>query len=386
MTTNVDNNSTSVGFTPPVPMNHTQYGRDFEFMLRLNIDGQPPRPGDQAPPPGGQHPGPGGPGHPPGGDYRVDTGSGDDQVYVDSQGPGNYDIDTGSGDDKVVIGRPSPDSANDNRGVGEESNDPLQQLRDKYETMLDKLKEMGEESNGELQQVLEKFENMLDEFMEELENLLGQKKPQTRTDTGSGDDKVDIVTGGDHDVQLGSGDDHAFVDFKDGDSGNNATIHGGSGNDTVTLQGSESDYSVSSEDGYSVYTDKDGNTIQVADDVENVRFENGGAASETAGVSSDSQAESTAEGVQADDYRGLTNGGRPTWFIPTELKPGQTITVQAGPIKETVTLDSNGRFEGTGRLAGMVIKPSDSRPGHAAVLLPSSYNNGSYDRSDCSIS
>jgi hypothetical protein len=41
----------------------------------------------------------------------------------------------------------------------------------------------------------------------------------------------------------------------------------------VTLAGSESDYSVSYEDGYTVYTDSDGNSISVADDVEQVRFE-----------------------------------------------------------------------------------------------------------------
>ena len=74
-------------------------------------------------------------------------------------------------------------------------------------------------------------------------------------------------------MDLGSGDDRVYVDFDDGSTNNSAEIHGGSGDDTVTLAGSESDYSVSYEDGYTVYTDSDGNSISVADDVEQVRFE-----------------------------------------------------------------------------------------------------------------
>jgi hypothetical protein len=68
------------------------------------------------------------------------------------------------------------------------------------------------------------------------------------------------------------------VDFQDGDTGNSATIHGGSGDDTVTLAGSRSDYSVRHHHGYSTYTDRDGNTIRVAGDVEHVRFEGRNAA------------------------------------------------------------------------------------------------------------
>jgi hypothetical protein len=41
----------------------------------------------------------------------------------------------------------------------------------------------------------------------------------------------------------------------------------------VTLAGSESDYTVSHEDGYTIYTDSDGNSISVSSDVERVLFE-----------------------------------------------------------------------------------------------------------------
>jgi hypothetical protein len=98
-------------------------------------------------------------------------------------------------------------------------------------------------------------------------------KPRTYTDAGSGDDIVRILTGGRHEVDLGSGDDNVFVDFEDGDQGNSATIEGGSGDDTVTLAGSRSDYSITKQGGYTVYTDKDGNSVRVAGDVEKVAFE-----------------------------------------------------------------------------------------------------------------
>lgn len=100
-----------------------------------------------------------------------------------------------------------------------------------------------------------------------------EDKMETHTFAGSGDDTVNIFAAGNHTVELGSGDDQVYVDFEDGDTGNSATIHGGSGDDTVTLAGSESDYTVSHKDGYAIYTDKDGNAIRIAEDVEQIRFE-----------------------------------------------------------------------------------------------------------------
>ena len=100
-----------------------------------------------------------------------------------------------------------------------------------------------------------------------------EEKQETHTYAGSGDDRVNIFADGNHTVELGSGDDQVYVDFADGSTGNSAEIHGGSGDDTVTLAGSESDYTVSHEDGYTIYTDSDGNAIKVAADVEQVRFE-----------------------------------------------------------------------------------------------------------------
>jgi hypothetical protein len=103
-------------------------------------------------------------------------------------------------------------------------------------------------------------------------------KPETHTDAGSGDDRVEIQSPGHHTVDLGSGDDEAFVDIGFGEGGNSAIINGGSGDDVVTLAGSASDYQVSHQDGYTIYTDQDGNTIRVAGDVEQVRFEQAQAA------------------------------------------------------------------------------------------------------------
>lgn len=163
---------------------------------------------------------------------NVDTGSGDDQVNIGSegaqvQGPqqgcqpgppsGPINIDTGSGNDTVNIG----------------SGDAGKSITDSAHGM------------------------------------------ETHTDTGSGNDSVNIHAEGNHSVELGSGDDQAYVDFGDGSSGNSATIIGGSGEDSVTLAGSKSDYTSSQEDGYTTYTDRDGNNVQVSNDVENVKFEKG---------------------------------------------------------------------------------------------------------------
>jgi hypothetical protein len=52
------------------------------------------------------------------------------------------------------------------------------------------------------------------------------------------------------------------VDFQDG----------GTSDDTVTLTGPRSDCTVRHHHGYSTYTDRDGNTIKIAGDVEHIRF------------------------------------------------------------------------------------------------------------------
>jgi hypothetical protein len=92
---------------------------------------------------------------------------------------------------------------------------------------------------------------------------------ETHTNTGSGDDKVEINADGKHDVELGSGDDEVFVNFEKGE----ATIHGGSGDDTVNLSGFEWDYEVHQEGEYTVYTDSNGQSVRIADDVETVKFD-----------------------------------------------------------------------------------------------------------------
>ena len=155
------------------------------------------------------------------------------------------------------------------------------------------------------EEMLGEFQNMLDDFLKDLMAQLSEKMGsnvdtgsgddqvnigsgdagksitdsahgmETHTDTGSGNDSVNIHAEGNHSVELGSGDDQAYVDFGDGSSGNSATIIGGSGEDSVTLAGSKSDYTSSQEDGYTTYTDRDGNNVQVSNDVENVKFEKG---------------------------------------------------------------------------------------------------------------
>jgi hypothetical protein len=159
--------------------------------------------------------------------------------------------------------RPALDPINDNRGStdgAEETGDGFEQLMQKLQDLFNQLMDLLNQLNGDVPEPAP------------------LPKPETHTDAGSGDDKVEITAGGHHTVDLGSGDDEAYVDFGDGDGGNSATINGGSGSDAVTLAGSASDYEVSYRDGYTIYTDQDGNTIRVADDVEQVRFEEAQAA------------------------------------------------------------------------------------------------------------
>lgn len=87
--------------------------------------------------------------------------------------------------------------------------------------------------------------------------------------------------------------------------------------------------------------------------------------------------------VYADEYRGLTNSNRPTWFVPIDLHVGQTVTFKAGPVKETVKLYLRKGVPGWEGNRN-ICKESDSRPGHAAVLINSKYR-GSYKKSDCYI-
>jgi len=155
--------------------------------------------------------------------------------------------------------RPALDPMNDNRGQRPEEGDEFGQLIEKMEQMLEQLADMMEQLNRS-----------------HLPQAPPLPKTETHTDAGSGDDEVDIRAGGRHTVDLGSGDDQAYVDFKDGN--NSATIHGGSGDDTVTLAGSRSDYTVRHHHGYSTYTDRDGNATKIAGDVEHIRFEGRNAA------------------------------------------------------------------------------------------------------------
>jgi hypothetical protein len=138
------------------------------------------------------------------------------------------------------------------------------------------------ETDDEFQELMELLEKTLQALSDLLEQLKAGEAAQSadtapatdgNIDTGSGDDVVEFNTPGHYDVELGSGDDEAYVNLEDEMGNSSVTIAGGSGDDTVTLAGAESDYTVSQEDGYNVYTDHDGNAIKVADDVENVQFE-----------------------------------------------------------------------------------------------------------------
>lgn len=147
--------------------------------------------------------------------------------------------------------RPALDPVNDTRGAEETATDDI-----------------------DTAELMQKLEDLINMFMDNQSSTSNQSPPmETYTNAGSGDDEVEILTGGNHIVDLGSGDDQAFVDFEDGKSGNSAVITGGSGEDTVTLAGSQEDYTVSYERGYDVYTDQDGNSVRVGDDVEKVLFE-----------------------------------------------------------------------------------------------------------------
>jgi hypothetical protein len=171
---------------------------------------------------------------------------------------GSGDIDTGSGDNEVIINSPQNGSLNDgplnvNTGSG-----------DDYVVYGQSAEMLGPHSKASV--AADKSSIIEGDIPV---NLF---EKEINTNMGSGNDRIRVYAGGNHTVDLGTGDDNAYVKFQDGDSGNNATINGGSGNDKVTLGGSRSDYAVSREEGYNVYTDQDGNTTKVADDVEDVRF------------------------------------------------------------------------------------------------------------------
>lgn len=170
----------------------------------------------------------------------------------DAQGKGAVEGDIGDYECNAL------DPINENRGTTDES----------------------ENIGDEFQQFMETLQNLFDKFMELFNQLqdyaqdsVSSPKLETDIDAGSGDDRVEINTAGHHTVNLGSGDDEAFVSFESGERDNSATVNGGSGNDTVTLAGLASDYEESHQADYTVYTDQDGNSIKVSDDVEQVRFE-----------------------------------------------------------------------------------------------------------------
>lgn len=141
------------------------------------------------------------------------------------------------------------------------------------------------DENSEFKQLMSMLENVLEQLSKLLEQFNdGEASPQdsptaapqmeTNTNTGSGDDTVEIITGGKHNIELGSGDDKTIINLQDDTGESRVNAKGGSGDDEVILAGSESDYTVNEEDGNTLYTDQDGNVITVADDVEEVSFEN----------------------------------------------------------------------------------------------------------------
>jgi hypothetical protein len=89
---------------------------------------------------------------------------------------------------------------------------------------------------------------------------------------GSGDDLLNLFTYGNYVIDMGSGDDELNVDFEEDVKDAKAIVNGGSGDDTVVLAGSEEDYLKTEEEGYTVYTDANGNSISVGEDVEEVLF------------------------------------------------------------------------------------------------------------------
>jgi hypothetical protein len=99
----------------------------------------------------------------------------------------------------------------------------------------------------------------MDAFIEAMETLV---------DTGIDDDN-NINDNFYADIDLDSDDNDDDIDAKDGES----AIHGGSGEDAVILAGSRSHYTITQEGEYTVYTDSNGRSVKVANDVKTVEFE-----------------------------------------------------------------------------------------------------------------
>ena len=93
--------------------------------------------------------------------------------------------------------------------------------------------------------------------------------------TGSGDDYISLgFNSGGSKINAGRGDDNILVNEQ---SQGSISIKGGSGNDTVTIEGDESDYklSIDSKTGNRKYIHKtNGSEINIAKDVENIDFRN----------------------------------------------------------------------------------------------------------------
>jgi hypothetical protein len=150
------------------------------------------------------------------------------------------------------------DPINDNRGEIEE-------------TATETAAATETETEDAFQQIFEQFQALMEEFfglLNQYQAAAANDAMESHVNTGSGDDMVEINADGNHDIELGSGDDEVFVNFEEGE----ATIHGGSGDDAVTLSGSESNYTVTQEGEYTVYTDSNGQSVKVANDVETVNF------------------------------------------------------------------------------------------------------------------
>ena len=139
------------------------------------------------------------------------------------------------------------DPLNDNRG-------DTNQATNESQLLIEKLQGLIKQSLGLLSLYGASVEAM-ESFTEAMESLV---------DTDSSDTENKYYA----DVDLDSSEEDE-INAEDDE----AAIHGGSGNDTAVFSGSKSHYTVTQEGEYIVYTDSNGRSVKIANDVETVDFE-----------------------------------------------------------------------------------------------------------------
>ena len=174
--------------------------------------------------------------------------------------------------------------------MGEED-DSLPPFYDNYIDNYDRDKQIIKGSEGN--DLINSFGNKNNINSGRGDDLIYNDGNMNRIITGAGADQV-FSNGRNNTIRTGSGDDYISLGFNSGGSKINAgrgddnilvneqsqgsiSIKGGSGNDTVTIEGDESDYklSIDSKTGNRKYIHKtNGSEINIAKDVENIDFRN----------------------------------------------------------------------------------------------------------------